>query len=128
MSPRTYVTNVWFQWQKNEAHLPGETNATLTIVNAQFSDAANYSVIATDGTFVEELITNVALQDGGMGIKADQTMELRGTAGRRYTLETSTNLANGSFWKTFSADASISTLNLPRAANGNLYYRAILAP
>jgi len=37
------------QWLKNNAPLPGKTNATLTIANASAADATNYSVVVGNG-------------------------------------------------------------------------------
>lgn len=47
-----------YQWFKVETLLPGETDTTLTIPNAQFDDAGLYSVAVTDdnGTTVSEAV------------------------------------------------------------------------
>jgi hypothetical protein len=37
-----------YQWQKNGVAIPGATNATLAITNAQTTDAADYSVVVTN--------------------------------------------------------------------------------
>lgn len=38
-----------YQWRRNAVNIPGATSSTLTIVNAQMSDAASYNVVVTDG-------------------------------------------------------------------------------
>jgi enediyne biosynthesis protein E4 len=37
-----------YQWRGNGADLPGQTNATLLLLNIEVSDAAAYTVVATD--------------------------------------------------------------------------------
>jgi hypothetical protein len=37
-----------YQWRKNGVEIPGATNATLVITNAQLSDDADYSVVVTN--------------------------------------------------------------------------------
>lgn len=36
-----------YQWQKDTADLPGQTGATLSVINAQTTDAGNYRVVVT---------------------------------------------------------------------------------
>jgi hypothetical protein len=38
-----------YQWRKGTSPIGGETNASLTITNAQFADAADYTVVVTNG-------------------------------------------------------------------------------
>lgn len=40
---------VSYQWQKNGVNIPGATGATLTLSNAQVSDADTYTVVVTNG-------------------------------------------------------------------------------
>ena len=39
-----------YQWQLNGVTVAGQTNATLTLANPQYSDAGNYTVLVTDNS------------------------------------------------------------------------------
>ncbi|HON08960.1 MAG TPA: immunoglobulin domain-containing protein, partial [Verrucomicrobiota bacterium] len=44
----TSSTPIHYQWRKNGVDIPGETNQSITIINAQLEQAGTYTVIATD--------------------------------------------------------------------------------
>jgi hypothetical protein len=84
---------MFFQWQRNGADLPGQTNATLTITGAQGSDAGSYLVVVRNRAgsvtsapaalrvLVSPSITSIAL----VGVAAQISFTSR--AGLSYTVE-----------------------------------------
>lgn len=47
-SSATGTATVLYQWRKNGADIPGATNSSLSLANVQASDAATYTVVASD--------------------------------------------------------------------------------
>lgn len=121
--PLTYL------WSKNGVPIPGATNATLRIDNAQRSDAGYYTVFMTDGTQASEVGTALAVEDSlALQLSADGKLQLRGNAGSRYTLQSSTDLKAWSTLQTMTAGSDSTTIPVAAPSAGNLFYRAILSP
>jgi hypothetical protein len=87
-----------YQWRKNGTNLVGSTDATYSIAVSQFSDAGNYSVVAS----------NV------LDVKTSLVAVLTVNAPLRITLQPTNQVANPGSNVTFYAEAT---------GNGNLSYQ-----
>lgn len=64
-----------YQWWKGTSSLNGQTNASLTIANAQHSDAGNYSVVITNNFgAVTSSIATLSVVDGEPSVLSVQLM------------------------------------------------------
>jgi hypothetical protein len=114
-------------WSKNGVPIPGATNATLRIDNAQRSDAGYYTVFMTNGTDAPQIGTALAVEDSiALRLSSDGALELRGNAGSQYTLQSSSDLKTWSTLQTMTAGSDATTIPVVAPSSGNLFYRAIL--
>ncbi len=89
-----------YQWLKNNTVLVNQTNSTLTINNAQVTDAGAYSVIVSDN--VGSALSVIAILNlGGIMQNGDGTVTVSftGNPGQAYHLESTTNLSVPSSWQ-----------------------------
>ena len=122
-----YSLPLTYFWSKNGVPIPGATNATLRIDNAQRPDAGYYTVFVTDGTYAPQIGTALAVEDSvALSLSSDGQLELHGNAGARYTLQTSTDLQTWSTSQTITAGSDNTAIPVIAPPNGNLFYRVIL--
>jgi hypothetical protein len=120
---------VTYFWSKNGVPIPGATNATLRIDNAQRSDAGYYTVFMTDGTQLADIGTSLAVEDSvALRLSSHGQLELHGNTGSRYTLQSSTDLKTWSPLQTITAQSDSTAIPVAAPSTGNLFYRAILEP
>jgi hypothetical protein len=128
---------VWMQWVFNGALLPGQTNATLTVSNAQAANEGIYGLILTNS------LRSTAAFPAGLGLakpitlsaaewrlEAGFRMNLDGVAYQNYRIEFATNLE--SEWQILTTLAYTNGL-LPiedgSATNSKWRaYRAVVSP
>jgi hypothetical protein len=120
-----------FQWRFNGTNMPGATNTTWMLTNAQPADAGNYSVIARNfvGAIASQQATLVVVSPvrlTALGHSAEGfRFRLDGPPGT-YGIEASENMASWS--QLFSADAPTGTVEAvdPEAAFlQQRFYRAV---
>jgi hypothetical protein len=98
---------VWMQWLFNGALLPWQTNATLTVSNAQAANEGTYALVLTNS------LRTTAAYPVGLGLakpitlsaaewrpEAGFRMNLDGVAYQNYQIEFATNLLSG--WQTLT--------------------------
>jgi WD40 repeat protein len=124
-----------WQWQKNGADLPGETNSTLLVTNAQPADAGQYSVRvsnahggATSQTATLIVVVPVHLSEPGR-TGARFRLCLPTVSGAAYTLECSDSLA-GQDWRelgTMTGDGTVKEFADAGATTPQRFYRVSLS-
>lgn len=95
-----------YQWLKNGAALPGATNSTLTVTNAQRGDMAAYSVVVANlaGSVTSQSanLTVTGLSTGFTGVSTDGygalVLDFAGLPYTTYWLESATNLSPPVNW------------------------------
>ena len=92
--------SVRFQWWFNGALLAGQTNRTLTITNAQFTNAGSYFLVATNdagaGTSAPALISYTDAST--LLLSVHPSLTIFGTPGRTYRIEYSTEARTAAQW------------------------------
>jgi subtilase family serine protease len=100
-----------YQWRKNDTNLAnggavsGATTTNLTFTNVTTSNAANYTLVVTNtfGSITSSVAAlTVILPPGITGVAANPdgsvTLNLTGSPGVSYVLESTTNFVSGSGW------------------------------
>jgi hypothetical protein len=136
----TACTSPAYQWFFNEVGLAGQTNSSLTLASVSLTNAGNYFVIATTPggsvtssvavltVFTAPVISGVAANPDGTF-----TLNLAGTVGDTYILETTTNLFSAAGWQPIATNTlqtnALWQFNDTNATNfSQRFYRLMLAP
>ena len=133
-------TPLSFQWFFNQAAMTSQTNSALTLSNLNLSLAGNYAVVvsASGGSVTSAVaILTVSIPTGINGLSADPgggfRLNLIGTPGYSYVLESTTNLSYPINWS-FLATNTMGTNGVwqftdVQATNfTQQFYRLILGP
>lgn len=96
-----------YQWFKGNVALAGQTNASLTISNAQITDGGAYSVVVSDKV-ASALSVIAVLNLTGITQNSDGTVTVAflGTQGQSYQIEAATNLAPPVVWQVLAGSAT----------------------
>jgi hypothetical protein len=109
--------------------IPGATNAILRLENLQLDDAGWYSLFVTDGTSTTEVgVALSVLYPLALTLTESGELKLRANPGARYTLESSSDLKNWSFWKSLTASGEELAVPATPPLTGQIFYRAIAEP
>jgi hypothetical protein len=126
--------SVLFQWWFNGAPLSGQTNRTLTITNAQSTNAGSYYLVATNpagsATSTPALISYTDAST--LRLSVHPSLTIFGTPGRTYRIEYSSDTRGAAQWTTATNLTIVSSPELwidPTAAVGEKrFYRVLLLP
>jgi hypothetical protein len=125
--PRTggsfYVTNAIYKWLKNGVEIPNATNSTLTFENIQFTDAALYTAVATDGTRSRAFDTILEVTPSAtFRITDTGRLQLKGPPGLEYNIEQSSDLKTWNFLRTANSNTEFD----PGPPTQTRFYRATI--
>lgn len=132
---RATATGAWplsYQWQFNSTNLPGATNLTLAISNAQLAQAGPYAVVVSNSlgvaTSPPSILTVVSDQAGFYLASLSNTnrtfnLGASGPVGLAWTLQSSSNLLNWTDLKTATNSLGNMTFSLLASNSVNRYYR-----
>lgn len=104
----TACTPLAYQWFFNGTILTSQTNSALQIVFASITNAGNYSVVATASggsttgivaTLTVNLIPPGIAPNPAINSDGSFTLNLTGSPGYAYILETTTNLSSPAIWQ-----------------------------
>jgi Pro-kumamolisin, activation domain/Domain of unknown function (DUF5011)/Immunoglobulin domain/Viral BACON domain len=104
----TACTTPSYQWFFNNGLIVGQTNSTLAVASAYTTNAGNYSVVASaSGGSTTSLVATLTVNLIPPGITPNSainpdgsfTLNLIGSPGYAYILETTTNLTSPAGWK-----------------------------
>jgi hypothetical protein len=101
-----------YQWRNNSTPITGQTNATLVFNSIQHTDGGNYNVAVSNpaGTtlsqFAEVIVRPRLVSVRSLTGAPYMQLTLRGTPGRNYVVEATTNLTS---WTTLT-NVTISTV------------------
>jgi hypothetical protein len=127
---------VWLQWLFDGALLPQQTNATLTVTNAQAENEGPYTLYVTNSLGATAafqaglgLLVPVVLSDPGWLPERTFRLQLQGIAWQTYQIQFTTNLTNWQPLATLAyTNGSLSVVD-PTASNAPpRFYRARLTP
>ena len=127
-----------YQWQRNGVNLAGATSATLSIPNAQPTNAGDYRVVVgnTAGT-VTSAVAKLAVNPIAMTPRIERLrltpnrdieLDILASPGVSHVLEASTDLAAWSVAKTFTPNASTSVLAAGPSDGAHRFLRLREAP
>ncbi|MEW6158413.1 MAG: immunoglobulin domain-containing protein [Verrucomicrobiota bacterium] len=126
--------SVRFQWWFNGAPLAGQTNRTLTVTNAQFTNAGSYYLVATnDAGAVKSIPALISYTDAStLLLSIHPSLTIFGTPGRTYRIEYSTEARAAAQW-TLATNLTLASSPAvwidPTAALGEKrFYRVLLLP
>jgi GH25 family lysozyme M1 (1,4-beta-N-acetylmuramidase) len=94
-----------FQWRFNGSNIAGATTSSYTVNHAQYADAGNYSVLATNiagflssSNALLSILTAAPAQFQALSMQPDASLQLRitGDPGATYYVQVSTNLVDWS--------------------------------
>ncbi len=127
-----------FQWQFNGTNIAGATNASLELTDVQFTNAGNYSVIATNiaGSAASTnallaLLPPAAAQFQSISAQPDGSLEIifNGDAGWDYTVEVSTNLTSWDVLTNLTSGTGVFNLTINSMTNSpQQFYRTRVGP
>lgn len=126
--------SVRFQWWFNGAPLAGQTNKTLTITNAQFTNAGSYYLVAAnDAGAVTTAPALVSYTDAStLLLSVHPSLTIFGTPGRTYRIDYSTEARATAQWTVATNLTLVSSPEVwidPTAAVGEKrFYRVLLVP
>lgn len=121
-----------FQWFKDDAALPGETNAVLNLTDIRSADGGTYALRVTNpaGTrFSTAAVLDVlppvlpVLSNPQFSAGGDLNFSITGEAGDCYALETSTNLLHWSLIETLTNFTGVVHFTENRPDDPQRYYR-----
>ena len=134
----TGVPSPAYQWQFNGTNLAAATSTSYTRMNAQYTDAGNYSVLVTNvAGSVTSSVAPLAILTASSGQFQSSTVQpdgslrlvLVGDPGATYFVEASTNLANWSAFTNLPLTGSAFTFNAGWVTNDvQRYFRARSGP
>jgi hypothetical protein len=119
-----------YQWRYQGSGLTGQTNATLVLNNVQHTNAGNYSVrvnnaAGTASSLAAELIVRPVIVSSRRLGNGHFELNLNGTPGRNYIIESSTNNLTG--WSTLTTvnhtAVAAQYIDTSAPANVKRYYR-----
>jgi len=125
---------VRFQWWFNGAPLSDQTNRTLTIANAQSTNAGSYYLVAAnDGGTATSASALISYTDAStLRLSVHPSLTIFGTPGRTYRIEYSSETRGPTQWTTATNLTIASSPELwidPTAAVGEKrFYRVLLLP
>lgn len=108
-----------YQWRKEGVPINGATSTTLTLNPASAADAGVYDVVVQGGcgpvTSGQAALTlcppgPFSLQAVGLQAGGGFALELSGDVGRRYAIQSSTDLANWAAWMSIVLESPVVTL------------------
>ena len=104
-------TTVYYQWLKNGVDIPGATDSEYSLFNVQPSDAGNYSVFASTelgGTTSSNAVLQVGVAPQAvqfhLNLDKSLTLQMPGTPGFNYVLQTATNLTPPVVWQNVASN------------------------
>lgn len=125
---------VHFQWWFDGAPLAGKTNLTLTLTNAQFTNAGSYYLVATnDGGMAQSAAALISYTDATtLTISVHPSLTIFGTVGRTYRIEYATETQGPANWATatnltLSASPQV-WVDQTVAIGERRFYRTVLLP
>jgi hypothetical protein len=137
----TACTPLACQWFFNNAALSSQTNITLTLVSVNLTNVGNYSVtVAASGGSTTSVVATLTVYDSAPVITSvfantngSFTLNLLGTPGDTYVLETTTNLVSTGGWQPIATNTldtnSVWQFNDAEATNySQRFYRLKLGP
>jgi hypothetical protein len=126
---------IHYQWQFNEVDIPGATNSSFTVTNAQPENIGGYSVIVSNkvGAVPSEVAALQLLpptQFNSFNLQPDGRFHfvLTGESGLNYVIETSTNLTNWVVLTNLSSPDGLIDFIDPTPGNDFRFYRARSSP
>jgi len=125
-----------FQWQRNQADVPGATNMSLTITNFQAASEGSFRVLASNSTGSAVSASATLLLDSPMrwsSVRVDGNgffnLQLAGPGNTNYVLQASTDLTTWSPLATNNVPNGIWNFVDPASTNFRYrFYRALQSP
>jgi hypothetical protein len=123
-----------FQWLKGGAPLPGQTNASLVLLNAQPGDAGVYQVSLSNSAgnvtsaAAELKVTSLTLQFLSIQVSGDGSVQLavRVPSGRPYRIEESGDLRTWTTVEEVTPQGELSNRVFPARSSVTRFFRAVV--